>query len=540
MIILSGDLRTVYDQIMRSSSSGTVSVLVFVPYNVDSIAAKSILFDLFKRDDILAHFSFVRRYAELDSCIKTHVTEGTLPSSVFFINCAGAVSLLARYEGAFNSETKAYIIESHRPIHPHNIDSRNEFVNVFDVANQIDTTLSDEEQQMNESFADPASIQAYALAVENGLANSQVLWFAILGLTEHFILGHIDNNRYETLLEIISNEVSRLSNGKPFTVIYDDNGDETVRPDTGIQVPVFQEFAISSSTELRCPLLRQWTLEESLHASTFIASRLRLWTESGQENLQHLLATTGIKLKQARQTYIVMDSEVKDTIVERFDRQIDTFNLAGFTFPSFTLRRGYETELSAADVVLALRAQLCTVTENSLPQLDTFSGMRFLNNPELRHSSMEAAKKRAKSIVKFGTELLSRRNSMIINSQDFWTVTVRDALDPAFKHEPQTVAELGQFLLQALDTLIQDGGSIPIILSILDEEKDKFLVVAVSPSFEFSDAVSTPFGKLFKAAAAEAEIVISADSFDSFVCTVPAQNLPLFFDILSRLIVRDV
>lgn len=537
MIILSRDLRTIYEQIMRASMGGTLSVLVFVPYTVDSIAAKSILFDLFKRDDILAQFSFVRGYEDLDNIINTHINEGTLPPSVFFINCAGAVSLLARYENAFNAETKAYIIESHRPIHPHNSDSRNENVCVFDVSNQIDTSLSEEEVMLDESFADPASVQCYALATENGLANSQILWFAILGLTEHFILGHIDNQRYELLLEVISNEVSRLSNGKPFTVIHDDNDDEMIRPDTQIQVPVFQEFAISSSTELRCPLLRQWTLEASLHASTFIASRMRLWTEYGQDHLQHLLATTGIMLKQARKTFIVMDSDVKDTIVERFDRHIDQFNLAGFTFPSFTLRRGYETELSAADIVLALRAQLCTATEQNLPKmLDAFSGMRFLNNPELRHNSMESAKKRAQIIVKYGMELLSRRNVMIINAGKFWTVTVRDCPESCFKREPQTVVELGQFLLQALDTVLKDGGQIPIILSFLDDEGDKFLVVAVSPSFEFGDAKQTPFGMVFKEAAAAANTGINTDSFDSFVCTVPADRLALFYDITSKII----
>lgn len=541
MIILATELRSIYEQIAKASTYGVVSVLVFIPYNVDSIAAKSILFELFKKDDILCQYTFVKGYADLDAKMKTHISEETLPQTVIFINCAGSVSLIRRYEGVFTEDHVAYIIDSHRPIHTENIDARVENVRVFDVSRLIDETLTQEEAALDEGFSDPASIQAYALATENGLSNSQVLWFAILGLTEHFTLGHIDNARYETLLEIITNEVSRLSNGKPFTIIYDDDrSEDVIRPDNGIQVPVFQDFAIASSTELRCPMLRQWTLYESLCASSFIVSRLRMWTQRGNDNFLQLLALTGIPIKVAKQTFIIMDKEIKDSLVDRFDRYIDSFNLAGFTFPSFTLHRGFEIELAASDVVNALRAQLCSDKPENMQMIDSFSGMRFLSNAELLHSSIEAAKKRVKLITSYGMNLMSRRKATIINSHKYWCVTIRDAVDRGFPIQPQIIVELGLFLLQALDAEFEKGGARPIVIAMLDETKENFLVVAVSPLFEFSDAQQTHFGLLFKRASEDSGIEISADSFDSFVCKVPADNLPLFFDTLSGLIVREL
>ena len=103
MLIQVADLNLAYQQIVQSALSNElpVSVLIFVPLNVDSLAASSILYELFRKDNILNHFVPVRGYSDLASQIQDRLNDETLPPSLIFLNCGGSISLLRRFPEAF-------------------------------------------------------------------------------------------------------------------------------------------------------------------------------------------------------------------------------------------------------------------------------------------------------------------------------------------------------------------------------------------------------------------------------------------------------
>ena len=186
-------------------------------------------------------------------------------------------------------------------------------------------------------FSDPAALQLYALATACNHTSLTTLWFAILGLTEHFLLEHIDNVRYETVFNALQNEASRLTDGKELFVTIPIEDGEVVTPVNSITVPVSRDLFIQPCVDLRCNLMRHWTLFDSMQSSPFVASRLRLWYNAGMEMLNLLLVKMGIPLREAKTTYISMSSDIREHLVRRFDQWCDKFGLSGIAF--FSLSR---------------------------------------------------------------------------------------------------------------------------------------------------------------------------------------------------------
>lgn len=576
MLIQVSDLHLAYQQIVQSSLSSELpaSVLIFVPLTVDSLAASSILYELFRKDNILNHFVPVRGYTDLTNQIQERLADETLPPSIIFINCGGSISLLRRFPDAFKVST-AYIIDSHRPIDFENLDSRVEKIKVFDDSQSMfdeicsfpDSQLSEEEsiviegkqknknmirtvrkiidpnsdsstQYMNSTyFSDPASLQLYTLASSINHTSLTILWFAILGLTEHFLLEHIDNVRYESLFNALQNEASRLTDGKElFTTIPLEEG-EFVTPVNSITVPVSRDLFIQPCTDLRCNLMRHWTLYESMQSSPFIVSRLQLWYHAGLERMNLLLVKMGIPLREAKTTFISMSSDIRETIVTRFDKWCDRFGLTGIDFPSFILKRGFAAPLTASDIVYAVRARLLAGTDFGEAFSDSFSIIRLVSNHGLLSADIDAAKSRSKLVVSLGMELMNKKNASVITSHAFRIAYVYNAAERGFPVVPSSLVELGQFLLQAFRE--EDDKVLPMVVAAMNPDLKNWTLVAVSTGFEFGEVESSRFGAYFKGAAEKAEIEITMDSFDSFVCQIPADLILVFIDQLTLLALKD-
>lgn len=576
MLIQVSDLHSAYQEIVRASlaSAQQVSVLVFVPLTVDSIAACCILYELFRRDNVLNHFVPVRGYSDLRSQIGQRLEDETLPPSLVFLNCGGSVSLLRMFPEALNLST-AYVIDSHRPVHLENVDARVEHVKVFDDSQSLfdelclleDSSLDEtssiviEGRQKGRStgrrlrklidpdapdavqfsqsarFSDPAALQLYALASARNHTSLSVLWFAILGLTEHFLLEHIDTIRYETLFNALQNEASRLTSGiELFTKVHLDK-DDVVAPVNSITVPLAANLYIQPCVDLRCNLMRHWTLMESMSSSPFICSRLRLWYHAGMERLQLLLAKMGVPLRDANTAYIAMSSDIRESLVRRFDEWCDRFGLSGVAFPSFLLKRGYAAPLAASDVVLAVRARLQENEDYSAAFAENFAVVKLVGNQNLLNDGVETAKARAKVIMALGMELMNRKNASIVNAGPFRITQIHNPAERGFPVESSSLVDLGQFLIQAFRE--DEEVVLPMVVAAKDVANQKWTVVALSTGFEFGEVESSKFGTYFKQAAEQSEIEIVTDSFDSYVCQVPDDLFPGFVDQLTLQAFRE-
>ncbi|KAG8915543.1 hypothetical protein FRC00_003075 [Tulasnella sp. 408] len=191
-------------------------------------------------------------------------------------------------------------------------------------------------------YGQSAAGVTYILSSELGYADNDLLWLAILGLTHQYLSATITRDQYEAYYTIFNNEVGRLN--PPVTMASKGFGD-----DAGVQ----------PSTELRFPLLRRWNLYEAMFHSGYVANKLAIWQESGINKLNRLLTKMGLSQKQAQQSYMYMNSELRESLPDQLDNIGAESGLIELSYPSFTKSYGNEMQrTSAADVLAGAGALL--------------------------------------------------------------------------------------------------------------------------------------------------------------------------------------
>jgi hypothetical protein len=154
-------------------------------------------------------------------------------------------------------------------------------------------------------------------------------------------------------------------------------------------------------------------------------------------------------------------------------------------------------------------------------------------NQTVLSDGVDSAKLRMKCVLSLGLELMNRKSASIINSGAFRICYIHNPADHGFPIEVAAIVDLGQFLIQAFREIDED--ILPVVIGVLDQTTQMWLMVAVSTGFEFGDVEASKFGALFRDAADNAEIEIIMDSFDSFVCQIPNDLLLTFIDQLAVL-----
>lgn len=105
--------------------------------------------------------------------------------------------------------------------------------------------------------------------------NKDLLWLAIVALTEQIIFGKIEEGTYNSLItQYLQEHASRLQNRTRDT-------------------DVTTSLKISCENDLRLVLYRHWTVEASLKYSAFTACKMKLWSFKGDKKLHELLADMG-------------------------------------------------------------------------------------------------------------------------------------------------------------------------------------------------------------------------------------------------------
>lgn len=90
--------------------------------------------------------------------------------------------------------------------------------------------------------------------------------------------------------------------------------------------------------ELKLLLLRHWTFFDSISNSNFVVSKLKLWKEPGQKQLRHFLATVGLSLDEAKQTYSFMDPSTRKELKEKILNVCPMFGLNDIMTQTYLLQ----------------------------------------------------------------------------------------------------------------------------------------------------------------------------------------------------------
>lgn len=114
----------------------------------------------------------------------------------------------------------------------------------------------------------------FELAWKLNRDDKDLLWLAIVALTEQMLLGKIENSQYSIEIDPLQSHVTRLQNKTNDT-------------------DVLTSLKITFEKDLRLTLYRHWSVESSLKFSMFPAVKMKLWSLKGDKRLHELLADMG-------------------------------------------------------------------------------------------------------------------------------------------------------------------------------------------------------------------------------------------------------
>jgi cell division control protein 45 len=104
--------------------------------------------------------------------------------------------------------------------------------------------------------------------------DKDLLWLAIVAITEQYILGKIENTQYVLATGELQAHSNRLKNRSN-------------------DADVSTSFKITYEKDLKLILYRHWSVESSLKYSMFTACKMKLWSHRGGKKLHELLADMG-------------------------------------------------------------------------------------------------------------------------------------------------------------------------------------------------------------------------------------------------------
>lgn len=116
-----------------------------------------------------------------------------------------------------------------------------------------------------------------------------------------------------------------------------------LRDGTKIRAPDY--FRIVCEVEPRLVLLREWNLFDSMVSSSYVATKLRTWSENGLKKLKILLANMGYGLPECRKKFQYTINEGKLTMKDEFERflqvRFDRVLLQRFLTVSWVLLKSF-------------------------------------------------------------------------------------------------------------------------------------------------------------------------------------------------------
>ncbi|DBA01874.1 TPA: hypothetical protein N0F65_006022 [Lagenidium giganteum] len=218
-------------------------------------------------------------------------------------------------------------------------------------------------------YGAPAASIAFELAQQMNASRRELLWYAIIGLTQQFLLEQIDADNYNLMVHRFQDEVLALDSSSGESGGAD--GDNS-----SVMNPAYDHGKIEFEEEYRFMLYRHWSLYESMYYSDYVASKLGLWMDrarrfgarvagggtaggaEGETTLHVFLARMGFSLKQSQQKFSYMPLEMKQMLREKTQEVAPDFGLDDLFYGSFKRHFAFQYQLCAADAVYGLQALL--------------------------------------------------------------------------------------------------------------------------------------------------------------------------------------
>ncbi|XP_032731789.1 cell division control protein 45 homolog [Lontra canadensis] len=352
---------------------------------------------------------------------------------------------------------------------------------------------------------------------------NDMLWWAIVGLTDQWVQDKITQMKYVTDIGVLQRHVSRHNHR---------NEDE----ENALSVDCTR---ISFEYDLRLALYQHWSLHDSLCNTCYTAARFKLWSVHGQKRLQEFLADVGLPLKQVKQKFQSMDISLKENLREMIEESANKFGMKDMRVQTFSIHFGFKHKFLASDVVFATMSLMespekdSSGTDNFIQALDSLSR----SNLDKLYHGLELAKKQLQATQQTIASCLC--TNLVISQGPFLYCSLMEGTpDIALFSKPASLTLLSRYLLKSFvfSTKNRRCKLLPLVMAApLSVEQGTVTVVGIPPETDSSDRKNF-FGRAFEKAAESTNSRTLHNHFDLSVIELKAEDRSKFLDALVSLL----
>uniref|UniRef100_A0AAA9RYF9 Cell division cycle 45 n=2 Tax=Bos TaxID=9903 RepID=A0AAA9RYF9_BOVIN len=351
---------------------------------------------------------------------------------------------------------------------------------------------------------------------------SDMLWWAIVGLTDQWVQDKITQVKYVTDVGVLQRHVSRHSHR---------------REDEAHALSV-DCARISFEYDLRLALYQHWSLHDSLCNTCYTAARLQLWSLHGQKRLQEFLADVGLPLKQVKQKFQSMDVSLKENLREMIEESANKFGMKDMRVQTFSVHFGFKHKFLASDVVFATMSLMESPehgsgTDSFTQALDSLSR----GNLDKLYHGLELAKRQLRATQQTIASCLCT-NLVVSQGPFLYCALMEGTPDVALFSKPASLSLLSRHLLKSFvcSTKNRRCKLLPLVMAApLSAEQGTVTMVGIPPETDSSDRKNF-FGRAFEKAAEGTNSRALHNHFDLSVIELKAEDRSKFLDALVTLL----
>ncbi|XP_059749924.1 cell division control protein 45 homolog isoform X2 [Balaenoptera ricei] len=514
------DFRKEFYEVVQSQR-----VLLFVASDVDALCACKILQALFQCDHVQYTLVPVSGWQELETAFLEHKEQFHY---FILINCGANVDLLDILQP--DEDTVFFVCDTHRPVNVVNVynDAQIKLLIKQDDDLEVpayDDIFRDEEEdkehsgnesdegsepsekrtRLEEDIAErtlkrrkqrewearrrdilfdyeqyeyhgtSSAMVMFDLAWMMSKDLSDMLWWAIVGLTDQWVQDKITQMKYVTDVGILQRHVSRHNHR---------HEDE----EHALSVDCMR---ISFEYDLRLALYQHWSLHDSLCNTCYTAARFKLWSLHGQKRLQEFLADVGLPLKQVKQKFQSMDGSLKENLREMIEESANKFGMKDMRVQTFSIHFGFKHKFLASDVVFATMSLMESPekdgsgTDNFIQALDSLSR----GNLDKLYRGLELAKQQLRATQQTIASCLC--TNLIISQGPFLYCSLMEGTpDVVLFSRPAALSLLSKHLLKSFvcSTKNRRCKLLPLVMAApLSPEQGTVTMVGIPPETDSSD-----------------------------------------------------
>uniref|UniRef100_A0A2K5RK40 Cell division cycle 45 n=1 Tax=Cebus imitator TaxID=2715852 RepID=A0A2K5RK40_CEBIM len=557
------DFRKEFYEVVQSQR-----VLLFVASDVDALCACKILQALFQCDHVQYTLVPVSGWQELETAFLEHKEQFRY---FILINCGANVDLLDILQP--DEDTVFFVCDTHRPVNVVNVYNDTQIKLLIKQDDDLEVPayediFRDEEDSGSDSDGSEPSEKRtrleevclgflqrdilfdYEQYEYHGTSSAMVmfelawtlskdlndmLWWAIVGLTDQWVQDKITQMKYVTDVGVLQRHVSRHNHRN-------EDEENTLSVDC---------TRISFEYDLRLALYQHWSLHDSLCNTSYTAARFKLWSVHGQKRLQEFLADMGLPLKQVKQKFQAMDISLKENLREMIEESANKFGMKDMRMQTFSIHFGFKHKFLASDVVFATMSLMESPekdgsgTDHFIQALDSLSR----SNLDKLYYGLELAKKQLRATQQTIASCLC--TNLVISQGPFLYCSLMEGTpDVMLFSRPVSLSLLSKHLLKSFvcSTKNRRCKLLPLVMAApLSMEHGTVTVMGIPPETDSSDRKKIHcrwpgprhiffFGRAFEKAAESTSSRMLHNHFDLSVIELKAEDRSKFLDALVSLL----